>query len=160
MPSGGRPPVRRLLTGLRRLAQSLHHLNDAVGFRLELQAGDLEVLDIVDREGPMSPRMVTQAIGVHPATLTGVLDRLERGGWLTRRGDPTDRRRVILEAASDRGGELTRLYQPMSTAIARLSSEYSPEQLTIIVDFVERAAAAGEDATTQVREGEGPDQDS
>lgn len=160
MASGGRPPVRRLLTGLRRLAQSLHHLNDAVGFRLELQAGDLEVLDLVDREGPMSPRMVTQAIGVHPATLTGVLDRLERGGWLTRRRDPTDRRRVILEAVSDRGGELTRLYQPMSTAIARLSSEYSPEQLAAIVDFIERASAAGTDATSEVRVNEAPDQNS
>ena len=157
--SGGDPPrtrgesVRRLQTGLRRLGQGLHRLNDAVGSHVELLPIDLSVLDLLDREGPMSPRNVTKTTGIHPATLTGILDRLEQGGWLARRPDPLDRRRIIVEAVSDRGGELVRLYAPMGKALAALCAEYSPEELAAIVDFVEKAADAGEAATQQVRTG-------
>lgn len=143
--------MRRLQTGLRRLGQGLHRLNDAVGSNVELLSVDLSVLDLLDRQGPMSPRNVTDLTGIHPATLTGILDRLEQGGWLARRPDPVDRRRMIVEAVSDRGGELVRLYAPMTKAVAALCSEYSPEELAAIVDFVERAADAGEAATEQVR---------
>jgi DNA-binding MarR family transcriptional regulator len=145
--------VRRVQTGLRRLTQGLHRLNDAVGSHVELLAVDLSVLDLIGREGPMSPRDVTDLTGIHPATLTGILDRLEQGGWLARRPDPVDRRRTIVEAISDRGGELVRLYAPMSKAVAALCAEYSPEELAAIVDFMEKAADAGEAATKQLRTG-------
>jgi len=34
--------------------------------------------------------------GLPPSTMTGVLDRLESGGWITRELDPEDRRATIL----------------------------------------------------------------
>ena len=83
--------LRKLQNELRRLTQQLHRLNDAVGSHVDLAPGDLEVLDMIARDGPISPRDITRAIGIHPATLTGLFDRLESGGWLTRRPDPTDR---------------------------------------------------------------------
>lgn len=136
---------------MHRLAQGLHRLNDAVGSHVELRPGDLDIFDVIDRQGPMSPRSVTGLTGVHPATLTGILDRLERGGWLTRRPDPVDRRRIIVEAVSDRGAELLRLYAPMNKALTSLCDQYEPEELAAIIDFVEKAADAGEAATEQVR---------
>jgi len=35
-------------------------------------------------------------VGLSPSTLTGVLDRLTAGGWLTREADPEDRRAVVM----------------------------------------------------------------
>jgi DNA-binding MarR family transcriptional regulator len=152
-----RPPVtrgealRRVQIGLRRLTQQLHRLNDVVGSKIDLLPGDLEVLDIIGRDGPLSPRDVIAVTGIHPATLTGVLDRLERGGWLARRADPDDRRRVIVEAAMERGGEISRLYSPMSKAITEICSGYSQEELARIVDFLERAADAGSRASSEIK---------
>lgn len=143
--------VRRIQVGLRRLAQGLHRVNDAVGSQIELLPGDLAALDVIDREGPVSPRRVTELTGIHPATLTGILDRLERGGWVTRRPDPDDRRRISLQAVSDRGAEMFRLYAPMNKALAALCADYSPDELAAIVDFLERAAQAGESASDQIR---------
>lgn len=143
--------LRRLQIGLRRLTHQLHRLNDAVGSHIDLLPGDLEVLDMIGRDGPMSPRDITAKTGIHPATLTGLLDRLESGGWLTRRPDPDDRRRLIVEAAAERGGELARLYAPMSKALTEICSRYSPDELRLIVEFLERAADAGVDATHEVR---------
>lgn len=138
--------------GLRRLTHQLHRLNDAVGSHIDLLPGDLEVLDMIGRDGPMAPRDVTSATGIHPATLTGILDRLESGGWLTRRPDPTDRRRLIVEAVMDRGGEVARLYAPMTKALTRICGDYNDEELVKIVDFLERAAAAGVEAAAEVRD--------
>lgn len=150
-PSTRGQAMQRVQLGLRSLANQLHRLNDAVGSHVDLLPGDLEVLDVIAREGPTSPRQVVAATGLHPATLTGILDRLERGGWLQRRPDPDDRRRVIVQAITERGGELARLYAPMTKALNQICSGYSPEQLALIVDFLERAAAAGTDAARQVR---------
>ena len=143
--------LRRAQIGLRRLTQQLHRLNDVVGSQVELLPGDLEILDMIGRGGPMSPRDVTAATGIHPATLTGMLDRLEEGGWLTRRPDPDDRRRVIVAAETARAGDLTRRYAPMSKAITELCSDYTVEELATIVEFLERTADAGADVAAEMR---------
>lgn len=43
-------------------------------------------------------------------TMTGILDRPERGGWISRERDPSDRRAVQVRALRDRGAEIFRLY--------------------------------------------------
>lgn len=143
--------LRRVQIGLRRLTQQLHRLNDVVGSQIDLLPGDLEVLDMVGRDGPMSPRDVSAATGIHPATLTGVLDRLERGGWLTRHPDPEDRRRIIVTAETERGGDLARRYAPMGKAITKICSDYSEEELARIVAFLERATEAGAEVAARMR---------
>ena len=107
---------------------------------------------MISRDGPLSPRDVTAVTGIHPATLTGLLDRLERGGWLTRRPDPSDRRRVIVEAVTDRSGELNRHYAPMAKSLNSICSSYNDEELALIVAFLERAADAGTAAAAETRE--------
>jgi DNA-binding MarR family transcriptional regulator len=42
--------------------------------------------------------------GASAATITGILDRLERGGWAARDRDPSDRRAVRVRALLDRNG--------------------------------------------------------
>jgi len=143
--------MRRIQMGLRGLTQQLHRLNDVVGSQIDLLPDDLAVLDMLGRDGPMSPRDVIAATGIHPATLTGILDRLEAGGWLTRRPDPDDRRRVIVAAETSRGGEMSRRYAPMTRAISDICSGYSVEELARIVEFLERTTNAGTHVISELR---------
>ena len=156
MSTGEPPPTAGQLIGqiqlsLRELTARIHQLNDAVGDRVELRAADLEVLDLVARHGPMSPSELTTTTGIHPATLTGVIDRLEQGGWVARVPDPEDRRRIRVEARRDRGGELMRLYGSMNRSVAKLCSEFTPDQLVAIRDFLRGAAGAGIEAARRLR---------
>jgi DNA-binding MarR family transcriptional regulator len=153
MTNKGTPPAltREIQALLRDLISRLHQLNDAVGDRIDLRAGDIEILDLVARHGPMSPSEVSASTGIHPATLTGVVDRLERAGWLSRVPDPDDRRRVRLEARRERGAELVRLYAPMNRSLTEICAALSTDQLTVVRDFLRDAAAAGADAAVGLR---------
>jgi DNA-binding MarR family transcriptional regulator len=142
---------RRLVTGikdsLRELSIQLSLLNHQVGARLELRDVDLECLDVITRYGPLSPGALARRAGLHPATMTGILDRLERGGWAVRERDAVDRRAVNVRALRDRSGEIIRLFGGMNGAMDDLCAGYSDEQLELIGDFLRRTAAAGQEAT-------------
>jgi DNA-binding MarR family transcriptional regulator len=90
---------------------------------------------------------------IHPATMTGILDRLERGGWVLRERAPDDRRRVFLKALRSRGPELVRLYAPMNNALDQICADLSAEQLRTVVDFLRSVSAAASEAATDLGEG-------
>jgi DNA-binding MarR family transcriptional regulator len=72
---------------------------------LDLTASEINALgNLADGAG----RTVSElgaAVGSRPATLTGILDRLERRGLITRGARPGDRRAVLVELTAD--GERT-----------------------------------------------------
>jgi DNA-binding MarR family transcriptional regulator len=59
------------------------------------------VLLVLARHDGASGHDLASSLGVGPATLTGIVDRLVAQGLVTRREDPLDRRvrRVVLESA-------------------------------------------------------------
>ena len=132
---------------LRELSIQLSLLNHHVGARLEIRDVDLDCLDLVDRYGPLSPSALARRAGLHPATMTGILDRLERGGWVARERDPADRRGVVVRPRRERGAELLELYSGMNGAMDEILSGYSDAELELLRDFLHRTAEAGRAAT-------------
>ena len=145
---------RRLTTeikeSLRELRGQLALLNHQVGAHLELKDVDLDCLDLISRHGPLSPSALARRAGLHPATMTGILDRLERDGWISRDRDPDDRRAVAVRALPGRGAELFRLYAGMNAAMDQLCATYSDEQLELLADFLRRTTDAGQTATDEL----------
>src|SRR5512132_1920749 len=128
---------------LRELASQLSLINHLVGSQLELRDVDLDCLDLIDRHGPLSPSALARRAGLHPATITGILDRLERGGWVTRDRDPADRRAVLVRVQRERLPDLIRLYSGMNRSMNQIYAGYDERELEVIADFLERTAAAG-----------------
>jgi DNA-binding MarR family transcriptional regulator len=149
---------RRLTTqikdDLRDLRNQLSMLNRQVGGRLDLREIDLDCLDLISRSGPISPTALARSAGLHPATMTGILDRLERSGWIARERMGADRRAVSLRALPDRGGEIFGLFAGMNSAMDRICADYDEEQLTLIAEFLRKSAAAGENATRDIATGQ------
>src|SRR4051812_8933783 len=137
---------------LRELRIQLALLNYRVGSQVDLKDIELDCLDILDTVGPLSPSALARRAGVHPATMTGILDRLEQGGWIARERDPADRRAVVVRILSDRYGELLSHYSQMSRSMNKLLAGYSDDQLAAIADFLRRTAEAGRDATEKMSE--------
>lgn len=135
---------------LRELNLQISLLNHRVGGRLELRDVDLDCLDLIAQHGPLTPSALARRAGLHPATLTGILDRLERGGWIARDRDAADRRSVTIRALRDRGGEVFRLYAGMNTSMDGIIEEYSEAELELIAGFLRRTAAAGQQASDEL----------
>jgi DNA-binding MarR family transcriptional regulator len=132
---------------LRELSIQLSLLNHQVGARLDIRDVDLDCLDIVARTGPLSPSALARRAGLHPATMTGILDRLERAGWITRDRDPADRRAVVVSARRERAAELLGLYAGMNGSMDGVCAGYTDQELTLLADFLRRTADAGRRAT-------------
>jgi DNA-binding MarR family transcriptional regulator len=128
---------------LRDLASEFSLLNHNVGARLDVRDGDLGCLDLIDRRGPLSPSELAREAGLHPATITGVLDRLERSGWIARDRDPADRRAVIIRPLRARNAELLRLYSGMNTAVDQICAGYADAELELVLGFFSRLTEAG-----------------
>jgi DNA-binding MarR family transcriptional regulator len=134
---------RAVRESLRELGIQLAQLNQRVSGRLDLRAADFDCLDLIERHGPLSPSVLARRTGLHPATMTGVLDRLERGDWIARERDPADRRSVIIRIRPDRGTEVLHLYSGMNAAMAQICGGYSDSELELVAGFLRRTAEAG-----------------
>jgi DNA-binding MarR family transcriptional regulator len=77
-PRGRRRRTTEIKDSLRALGAQLALLNRQVGDRLAVREGDFACLDLIARFGPLGPSALARLAGIHPATMTGVLDRLER----------------------------------------------------------------------------------
>ena len=151
------PHDRKQLTSsikqsLRALSIQLSLLNHQVSERLGLNDVDLDCLDLVSRFGPLSPSALARRASLHPATMTGILDRLEGGGWVVRERDPSDRRGVVVRALRDRNAELVRLYGGMNSSMSDICGSYSVAELATLADFLRRTVEAGQLATDKLSE--------
>jgi DNA-binding MarR family transcriptional regulator len=145
--------TRTIKEALRDLGGELSRLNQSVGGRLDLKGTDLECLDLITRHGPVSPGALARRTGLHPATMTGVLDRLERGGWIVRDRDQADRRGVLIRAQRGRGAEVLRLYlvdSGMNAALDQICAQYSGDELELLAGFLLRTAEAGRTAAEKL----------
>lgn len=125
-------------------------LNLKVSGHVDLRAVDLQCLDLVVRHGPLGPRALARRAGLHPATMTGILDRLEGGGWVARERDAADRRGVVIRVMGERISEILRLYSGMNESMGQIFAGYREDELEVIADFLRRTADAGRKANDEL----------
>ena len=141
---------QEIRTALRDVSAQLSLLTRRISGHLDLKDTDLQCLDLIDAQGPLSPSTLARLAGLHPATMTGVIDRLERDGWITRERDPGDRRGVLLRVLPGRRQDVLRLASGMNAEVARICAGYEDRDLQTIARFLRQTATAGRTAITQL----------
>lgn len=89
--------VRLLDRALHRLAQAERRFRQSEAAQMALGATDLDALLLLDESGAVSAGRVAEALALTTGAVTGLLDRLERGGWVQRTRHEGDRRQVLVE---------------------------------------------------------------
>jgi DNA-binding MarR family transcriptional regulator len=125
----------RLLAGI---DQALRHHR--------LSRAGREALAVLDGAGqPLSPTAIAERLIVTTASVTSLLDTLERRGLVERRPDPTDRRRLLIVITHD-GKAIVDKFLPeivaLQTAALATLTEAQRRQL------VELLATVGANLTT------------
>ncbi len=149
-PRNGR--VDAVRDALRCARVQLSVLNHQVGSRAEVKDVDFDCLDLISIHGPVSPSALARLAGLHPATVTGILDRLERGGWIARDRDPSDRRAIVIRVLPDRNAEVLGLYSGMNALLDEICAEYDDAGLEAIAEFLTRVQEAGSVASARLAE--------
>jgi DNA-binding MarR family transcriptional regulator len=124
--------------GLRALSTEIDRLDQAAADRFGVNRTDMRALDILGADGPLAPSSLAQRLGITTGGLTSVLDRLERAGYVQRRGDPTDRRRQVVEPTAATAAREREVFQGLIEVTTRFLNSYTDEQLRVIHDFLSR----------------------
>ena len=121
--AGGLPGV--VLALQKTTHHTLHALSAALA-DLSLSAAEINALANLGDGGTVNVRQLSDRTGTRASTLTGVLDRLENRGYLTRELDPADRRSFRLpltEAGQAVAGRVLAAVADLERdALARLSA--------------------------------------
>jgi DNA-binding MarR family transcriptional regulator len=108
--------------------------------QLDLHPTDYKALSVLERLGAMSAGEIARHAGLATASVTNLVDRLERKGFVRRMADARDRRRVMVEPILERVTVSRRLFASTRRSLARLLERYSDRDLVVIADFLARNA--------------------
>ena len=125
----------------------------AVADRLGLQATDLQHLELVARHGPITTAQLADVGGLTTGALAGVIDRLDKAGYVRREPDPADGRKVVVRVVPRAAERVESLYQPMLASTDHLWDRYTDDELALILDFADRGQPLVEEGATWLRAG-------
>lgn len=114
------------------LHRTTHHTLHALSVALtglNLSAAEINALANLTEEGALSVGQLSAATGTKASTLTGVLDRLERRGYLTRELDAADRRSFRLHLTQEGAAAARQVHAAVSALEERALASLSPAQM-------------------------------
>jgi DNA-binding MarR family transcriptional regulator len=121
---------------MRRAGSIMQLLGQVSADRIGINATDLNCLNIVALTGRVTAGDLARQTGLTTASITGVLDRLEEGGFVRRVRDPHDRRRVIVELGSGPGlYKVGSTFGPVVKAWRATAAQYSDDELRLLLEF-------------------------
>ncbi|MFC3995346.1 MarR family transcriptional regulator [Nocardiopsis sediminis] len=142
--------LRAVADGGRRMSNAAVMFHTALAGLLGIGASDWKTMDLLERHGPQTAGELVRLSGLAPASITGVIDRLERRGYVRRRRDDHDRRRVVVELGAgllERRGDA---FSGLTDRLDRLYAAYSDDELALIAGFLAEAARLQAEATAEL----------
>ncbi|MBB5918315.1 DNA-binding MarR family transcriptional regulator [Nocardia transvalensis] len=142
-------PDQELIDAFRVLRIELRVANDRIAAAADIKPRDLDILDVIDREGSCTPSHLAARTGLRAATLTGVLARLESCRWITRSTDPRDARSSWV-TSTERFEQVRSLYQHAGGPVQRVFDQIGPDNRDTVMWFLRALAAALHEAGSDI----------
>jgi DNA-binding MarR family transcriptional regulator len=99
--------VSEIMQSLRRIFKAIQDYSHEVSHTFGITGPQLWALKTVSQNESLSLRDLSERMYLHPSTITGVIDRLEKKGYVRRKRDQVDRR-VIYVQLTQEGKKLAR----------------------------------------------------
>ncbi len=145
--------VAELVDMMRDLSTATILFHQAVADRLAMNVTDHKCAGILARSGPITAGELAVRTGLTTGAITGVIDRLEKAGFVRRARDAGDRRRVIVEPDLKQiERKIGPLFESMGRETALMFSGYGAQELSLIRDFAVRSLRIADQETRKLRE--------
>ena len=99
----------------------------------------------------MTAGRLAELTGLTTGAITGVVDRMEKAGFVRRERDDSDRRKVFIAPVPERLVEIERFYVLMQRAMQELSDRYTDAELRLLLRFATEAYHSVLEATNQLK---------
>lgn len=90
-----------ILRSLQRINQATSQHSHRLARDHQLTGPQLTCLRHIHKHGTITPGQLAAAVSLSRPTITGILERLDNRGLLTRRSDPDDKRRTLISTTAD-----------------------------------------------------------
>ncbi len=126
----------------------------AAAARVGMTVTDIQVIDLLDSNGPMTAGQLADLTGLTTGAITGMLNRLEEAGLVRRERDPEDGRRVIvqLEKGKDEMREINSIFDIVGKAWDEIVLHYDDEQIAFLLEFLKSSNALSRKEIVRLRE--------
>jgi DNA-binding MarR family transcriptional regulator len=131
---------------LRDIAGRAVLVHQAIAERFGLNPTDLKCLDLARHVEELTAGRLAEITGMSTSAITAVLDRMEGVGFIERRRDPRDRRKVVVVSTGRREAETTRAYAPLRQAVRAALARYDDGQLALLLDMIREVGLAAASA--------------
>ena len=134
----GDPAAAEALSTVIRAGQALYdEIDRAMQASIGVPESALNTLAVIDgAERPLTPSEISDRTFRSSATMTSILDVLERRGWVRRVPNPEDRRSVLVEITDD-GHAVTDRFLPGIRKIERaVMGGLSTNELAVLMDIL------------------------
>jgi DNA-binding MarR family transcriptional regulator len=137
-----------------RMQDGTQRYDEAVGEVYGLGSAERLCLSFL-LEGPQTASAIARHVRLTPAAVTALIDRLEARGYVRRKPDPTDRRKVFVEMAEATLKLAREAYLPLQEAGAVNLGRYTEAELKLFVKFLGDSIAIQERLTREFLERHG-----
>src|SRR5262245_9650263 len=126
--------------------------HEAVASRLGLTVTEHKCLDLLLRAGqPLTAGQLAEHTGLTTGAITGLVDRLEKAGYVRRERSKTDRRQVLIHPLTPSNKEIMQVFQNLGREISKVNSRFSEKEQTVIQDFLSQMIEVFKEQTAKLR---------
>jgi DNA-binding MarR family transcriptional regulator len=145
-----------LLVAGRSLGNSSSMLLAACADRLGLHSTDWGCVLLLNeaQPEPLTAGQLAELTGLTTGAVTGVLDRLEASGFVTRERDSHDRRRVIVRLVPEAMAGIQPMFDGLIADMVALHHDYSDRELAVVVEMLTRSSEILRTHARRIRRGE------
>lgn len=101
-----------------------------------VSSSDLECLDFLNIEGRVTAGRLAELTGLTTGAITGLVDRMEKAGFVRRERDEEDRRKVYIAIVPEALGRIGSFYEPLQKAVTKDWEGYTDAELKLLVRFL------------------------
>jgi DNA-binding MarR family transcriptional regulator len=131
--------INALYQAGRELSTTTVLFQSVVAEQIGLNATEWKCLDILELRGPLMAGELAELTGLTTGAITGLIDRLEQGGFVRRERDPHDRRKVIVQPIGEHKQGVTQIFDSLMQRYAELFEAYNDQELAFILDYLIRS---------------------
>ncbi len=136
----------------RRYLASYVLFNQAVADHLGLHPTDVQCLNLLSAEaGPFTTGRIAELTGLTSGSATRLADRLEKAGYVVRRRDTADRRRVLVEPVPEAMQRIGELWADLGADWRQMLAEYTEDELALLHRHMRRTIELSRRQITRLR---------